>query len=88
MGKIQSSTFPFAAPTLAELPIGVPARVTGVCLNAFEARRMAEYGLVPGTPVAALFRSFGGNLTAFEIRGAVIALRRETSEGIRVRIEQ
>ena len=79
MGKIQSLKPP-PLKLLSELPLGVPARVTDIHTSGFESRRLLEYGLTPGTPVVALFRSPGGNLTAFEIRGAVIALRREDAK--------
>ncbi|GHV00681.1 hypothetical protein FACS1894211_08590 [Clostridia bacterium] len=70
------------------MPLKTPARISGVHLNGFEARRMTEYGFVVGTPVVALFRSLGGNLTAFEIRGAVVALRKSTSGGIKIATEK
>jgi len=83
MGKIQASELS-TTQLLSELPLGGRARVAEVRSDGFEARRLEEYGLTAGTPITALFRSLGGNLTAFEIRGAVIALRRDTSGKIEI----
>ncbi|MBC7324188.1 MAG: ferrous iron transport protein A, partial [Moorella sp. (in: Bacteria)] len=44
-----------------------------------------DLGLVPGTKVVALRRSPSGDPTAFLIRGATIALRREEGQQVLVR---
>ena len=46
-----------------------------------------ELGLIDGTPVECLTRSPLGDPTAYEIRGAVIALRKEDAAGIQIRKE-
>jgi ferrous iron transport protein A len=38
-------------------------------------RRLAEFGLVPGTKVRCRYRSPDGGVTAIGLRGAVLALR-------------
>lgn len=48
-------------------------------------RRLMDLGLVPGTKVTALRVSPSGDLTAFYIRGTVIAIRREDSRQVLVR---
>ena len=40
-------------------------------------RRLQDLGLIPGTPVSCLARSPLGDPCAYQIRGAVVALRRE-----------
>lgn len=48
-------------------------------------RRLEDYGLVPGTRVILRYRSPRGDVSAVEVRGAVIALRTRDLESIRVR---
>jgi ferrous iron transport protein A len=43
-------------------------------------RRLADLGFEPGTPVSCLLQKSRGSISAFLIRGAVIALRREDSD--------
>jgi Fe2+ transport system protein FeoA len=45
---------------------------------------MLDLGLVPGTVVKAEMTSPGGDPTAYRIRGAMIALRREQADQIHV----
>ena len=49
--------------------IGLP--LSGYALR----RRLAEFGLVPGTKVRCRYRSPDGGVTAIGLRGAVLALR-------------
>jgi Fe2+ transport system protein FeoA len=44
-----------------------------------------DLGILPGTSVVAEMRSPGGDPTAYRIRGALIALRREQAELIQVK---
>lgn len=48
-------------------------------------RRLLDLGLTPGTRVEKLFINYGNSLTAYNIRGAVIALREEDSKNIWIR---
>ncbi|MBC7348318.1 MAG: ferrous iron transport protein A [Clostridia bacterium] len=48
-------------------------------------RRLFDLGLVPGTPVQALGRSFLGDPLAFALRQTVIALRRTDARRILTR---
>ncbi len=45
-------------------------------------RRALDLGLVEGTKVRPLFKSPFGNLTAYAVRGAVMALREDMAGGI------
>lgn len=47
--------------------------------------RLRDFGMVPGTQVHCCYRSPGGQVTALECRGAVIALRTRDLQKIRVR---
>lgn len=47
-------------------------------------RRMMDLGILPGTIIEAELESPGGDPTAYRVRGALIALRREQAELIRI----
>lgn len=71
---------------LSALEPGESARVVSISpsLRPHERRRMLDLGLIPGTAVEAELRSPAGDPTAYRIRGAVIALRREQADQIQV----
>jgi DtxR family transcriptional regulator, Mn-dependent transcriptional regulator len=60
------------------------AGLSPACRGA-ERRRFLDLGILPGTPVTATLRSPSGDPTAYLIRGALIALRREQAALVRVR---
>lgn len=65
--------------TLASLDPGsraVVAELSPTC-RGLQRRRLLDLGIVPGTIVTAEMRSPGGDPTAYRIRGATIALRKE-----------
>jgi Fe2+ transport system protein FeoA len=66
--------------------VGDSARVVGLspALRGVERRRMLDLGLVPGTEVRLVRRAPGGDPVAYRIRGAVVALRREQADQIRI----
>ena len=47
-------------------------------------RRLQELGFLPGAPVDCLMRAPSGDPAAYRICSAVIALRREDAQGIRI----
>jgi DtxR family Mn-dependent transcriptional regulator len=59
--------------------VGLSPRCRGV-----ERRRMLDLGIVPGTIVCAELASPSGDPIAYRVRGALIALRREQSEFVRI----
>jgi DtxR family Mn-dependent transcriptional regulator len=71
---------------LSGLKPGQPGRVVGLspASHGAERRRLLDLGLVPGTMVEAEFRSPAGDPTAYRVRGALIALRREQADQIQV----
>jgi DtxR family Mn-dependent transcriptional regulator len=73
----------FAQKTLlGDLPLGETAQVRSIaraCRGA-ERRRFMDLGILPGTRITAEMRSPGNDPTAYRIRGALIALRREQAE--------
>lgn len=61
---------------LSELPVGRGGMVTElICAPSLEIR-LEDLGLTEGTEVRCLHKSPAGSPAAYEIRGAVIALRR------------
>ena len=72
--------------TLADVPPGESATVAAispVCRGPAR-RRLLDLGVVPGTVVHARMRSAAGDPVAYDIRGALIALRREQATHILV----
>jgi DtxR family Mn-dependent transcriptional regulator len=71
---------------LSALEPGALARVVSLSpeVRGVERRRLLDLGLIPGTEVEAVRRAPGNDPTAYRIRGAVIALRREQAARIRV----
>jgi DtxR family Mn-dependent transcriptional regulator len=75
---------------LSDLALGEEATVLGIlpaCRGA-QRRRLLDLGLIPGTPVAAELNSAAGDTMAYRIRGALIALRKEQTDLIRVRLPE
>ena len=71
--------------TLDRVKPGMQAVVTELGVGEALARRLRDFGMVPGTQVCCRYRSPGCQVTALECRGAVIALRTRDLENIRVR---
>lgn len=72
--------------TLLDVCTGRAGRVVDLspaCKGA-QRRRLLDLGVVPGTTIEAAFGSAGGDPIAYRIRGALIALRREQAEWIRI----
>ena len=71
--------------SLDQLRTGVGAIVTKIGVKGELARRLQDFGLVPGTLVCCRYRSPGGQVTALELRGTVVALRTRDLKNIGVR---
>ena len=67
---------------LCDLALGASGRVRGIRTQGPMRRRLMELGLVEGTPVSCALVSPGGDPAAYEIRGTLIALRREDCAGV------
>lgn len=70
--------------TLDELAPGEVGRVAGIspACHGAQRRRLLDLGVVPGTDIKVVLRSAGGDPTAYEIRGALIGLRRQQAAWI------
>lgn len=66
------------------LPIGSSGRVAGLGADGLVRRRLLDLGFVPGTLVSALRRSPLGDPTAYQVRGAVVAIRAREADRILV----
>ncbi len=62
--------------TLDRVPLGFLARVTDLSLEGLLRRRLLDLGFVLGADVRPVRRSPLGDPTAYEVMGAVVALRR------------
>lgn len=71
---------------LHKLPVGSFGRVTKLAAHDNSRRRMLDLGLINNTVVEVLRRSPFGDPTAYQIRGAVIALRSEEASNILVEL--
>lgn len=72
--------------SLSSLPLGEEAIVCDILSDGPIRRRLMDLGLIAGTHVRALFRSPSGDPVAYEIRGAVIALREEQASRVTIRL--
>jgi ferrous iron transport protein A len=71
--------------TLDALPVGHVARVVQVHGSGAHRRRLLELGMVAGTPIRRTGAAPLGEPLTFELRGAVLALRR--SEACQIDVE-
>jgi DtxR family Mn-dependent transcriptional regulator len=71
---------------LSDLRVGERGRVIALSprFRGAERRRLLDLGLLPGTLIEPEMASPSGDPTAYRIRGALIALRREQAQGIRI----
>jgi len=70
--------------TLSTLSLNENGRVVRIspACRGLERRRLMDLGIIPGTVVEAEIRSPVGDPTAYRVRGAVIALRREQADQV------
>ncbi len=71
---------------LSELIAGETAIIKEISINGLNRRRFFDLGFIPGTEVTVAFESPLGDPTAYNIRGTVIALRREEAEKILIEV--
>ncbi|MFA7419513.1 MAG: metal-dependent transcriptional regulator [Melioribacteraceae bacterium] len=72
---------------LSSLQIDEAATVLGIsnAMRGQQRRRMLDFGIVPGTVVHARLKSLKGDPSAYEVRGALIALRKNQSDLIHIK---
>lgn len=69
---------------LNSLKVGEKCIVKDLTMSGKARRRMFDLGLIKDTEVEAVLKNPSGDLTAYYIRGALIALRAEDSSQIEV----
>lgn len=72
--------------TLDNLNINKYATIYSLNCNGNLRRRLLDLGLIKGTCIKALFKSPTGNPIAYEVRGTIIALRKEDSKLINIMV--
>lgn len=72
---------------LSEWPDGQPAVVTGLddACQGFSRRRMMDLGFTEGAVIRPSLRTFAGDPRAYEVRGTVVAIRRDQASHVLVR---
>jgi DtxR family Mn-dependent transcriptional regulator len=72
--------------TLADVGVGESAVVVGIssACQGPQRRRLLDLGVVPGTVIRGIMASAAGDPVAYDIRGALIGLRRQQAGWIRV----
>lgn len=78
------------AQRLSRLKLGERSKVLGIlpACRGLQRRRLLDLGLVPGTVVEAKLQSPSGDPTAYHVRGALIALRKQQADLIRIEQSQ
>jgi len=83
--KEQKMAGPFES--LASLKTGESGLVLGLsgACRGVQRRRLMDLGIIPGTVIKAELKSASGNPTAYNIRGAMIALRKDQANLVHIR---
>lgn len=78
--------FHLATQTLADLPVGQAAEITGIRAEEADRRHLAELGLTEGAEICCRLRAPGGSPAAFSVHGITLALRVEICRSITVKL--
>lgn len=71
--------------SLNDLELGVEAKIDNICCNETITRRLMDLGIVKDTKITPILKSPSGNPRAYEVRGSVIAIRKEEAKNIRIK---
>ncbi|MFR8104344.1 MAG: FeoA family protein [Clostridia bacterium] len=71
--------------SLNEIKIGEKVKVEELKCDNTIRRRMLDLGIVKGTDMLPVLKSPSGDPTAYEVRGSIIALRKEDAQQIKVK---
>ena len=69
---------------LSELPINTKAYIDSLNCNGNIRRRLLDLGLVKNSSITPILESPSGDPRAFEIRGTLIAIRKEDADLIKI----
>lgn len=70
--------------SLDELNLNQSAKIYDISCQEHIKRRLLDLGMINGTNIIPVLKSPFGDPTAFEVRGTIIALRKEDSNLIKV----
>lgn len=70
--------------TLDKLPLDFYGKINNIRCNSNTKRRLLDLGLINGTKIKPVLENPMGDPIAYEIRGSIIALRKEDSKLIDV----
>ncbi|WIV13295.1 FeoA family protein [Proteiniborus sp. MB09-C3] len=70
---------------LNQLPVGKTARIKEILNSGITRRRFLDLGIIPNSTISVERLSPSGNPIAFNIRGSIIALRKEEAQNIIVK---
>ncbi len=73
--------------TLADLALGVPARITRITAQSAIVHRLMEMGLVPGVAVAVRKVAPLGDPMELDVRGYALSIRRAEARHFGVEVE-
>ena len=72
--------------TLDNVPIGKIVIVEDLNCSGNIRRRLLDLGIIKGTKIKPIFKSPSGDPTAFEVRGTVLAIRKENCKDIKIKL--
>lgn len=75
----------FDSMLLSQLPVGRVARIKEILNSGISRRRFLDLGITPNSIISVERLSPSGNPIAFNIRGSIIALRKEEAQNIVVK---
>lgn len=70
--------------TLNKLPLNSTGIVKHLYCNGNIKRRLLDLGIITNTPIKAVLKSPSGDPVAYEVRGTLIAIRKEDAELIEI----
>lgn len=72
--------------TLNKLPLNTTAKILDINCSSNIKRRLLDLGFIKNTNITPILKSPSGDPIAFEIRGSIIAIRKEDTKLINIAI--
>lgn len=72
--------------TLNKLPLNTTAKILDINCSSNIKRRLLDLGFIKNTNITPILKSPSGDPVAFEIRGSIIAIRKEDTQLINIAI--
>lgn len=69
---------------LSELNLNITAKIAKINCSGSDRRRFLDLGIIKDTKIKPILKSPSGDPRAYEIRGSIIALRKDDAEKIEV----